>query len=86
MQIVSVADPVKEDTRYQNWGEFELRNNIRKAIEEPNWDEGVKGCRAGREPARQIVDTWYGKQKDMTFKACTAYEDFRELLAKETGD
>jgi predicted dehydrogenase len=85
IQIVSIADPVKEDTRYQNWGEFELRNNIRNAIEEPNWDEGVKGCRAGREPARQIVDTWYGKQKGMTFKACTAYEDFRELLARETG-
>jgi predicted dehydrogenase len=85
VQIVSVADPVKEDTRYQNWGEFELRNNIRRSIEEPKWDEGVKGCRAGREPARQIVDTWYGKQKDMTFKACTAYEDFRELLEKESG-
>jgi predicted dehydrogenase len=85
IQIVSVCDPVKEDTRYQNWGEYELRNNIRRAIEEPKWDEGVKGCRAGREPARQIVDTWYGKQKGMTFKACTAYEDFRELLEKETG-
>ena len=85
VQVVSVADPVLEDTRYQNWGEFELRNNIREAIEEPKWDEGVKGCRAGREPARQIVDKWYSKQKDMTFKACTSYEDFRELLAKESG-
>jgi predicted dehydrogenase len=85
LQIVSVADPVKEDTRYQNWGENELRNGIREAIQEPKWDEGVKGCRAGREPARQIVDTWYGKQKGMTFKACTAYEDFRELLEKESG-
>lgn len=84
-QVISVADPVFEDTRYQNWGEFELRNNIREAIEEPKWDEGVKGCRAGREPARQIIDKWYSKQKDMTFKACNAYEDFRELLAKETG-
>ena len=85
VQIVSVADPVLEDTRYQNWGEFELRNNIREAIEEPKWDEGVLGCRAGREPARQIVDKWYSKQKDMTFKACTSHEDFREMLAKETG-
>lgn len=85
IQIVSVADPVLEDTRYQNWGEHELRDNIRRAIEEPNWDEGVKGCRAGREPARQIVDKWYSKQKDMTFKACTAFEDFRELLVKENG-
>jgi hypothetical protein len=48
IQVISVADPVLEDTRYQNWGEFELRNNIREAIEEPKWDEGIKGCRAGR--------------------------------------
>ncbi len=85
VQITSVADPIFEDTRYQNWGEFELRNNIRFAIAEPKWDEGIKGCRAGREPARQIVDKWYSKQKEMTFKACKAYEDFRELLEKETG-
>jgi predicted dehydrogenase len=85
LQIVSVADPVLEDTRYQNWGEFELRNNIRRAINEPKWDEGVKGCRAGREPARQIIDKWYSKQTGTTFKGCTAYEDFRELLAKENG-
>jgi predicted dehydrogenase len=85
VQVVAVADPVLEDTHYQNWGEFELRNNIREAIEEPKWDEGVKGCRAGREPAKQIIDKWYSKQKNMTFKACTAYEDFRELLAKEAG-
>ena len=85
VQIVSVADPVFEDTRYQNWGEFELRNGIREAIEEPKWDEGVKGCRAGREPARQIIDKWYSKQKETTFKACTSYEDFREMLVKETG-
>ncbi len=85
VQIVSVADPVFEDTKYQNWGEFELRNNIREAIEEPKWDEGVPGCRAGREPARQIIDKWYSKQKNMTFKACTSYEDFRELLSREAG-
>ncbi len=85
LQVVSVADPVKEDTRYQNWGENELRDGIREAINEPKWGEGIKGCRAGREPAKEIVDTWYAKQKGITFKACTAYEDFRELLEKETG-
>jgi len=81
--ITAVADPVKEDTRYQNWGPYELRSTIRYAIGEPNWDEGVEGCRAGREPARQIVNTWYGKQKDLKYKGCNAYADFRELLEKE---
>ena len=85
LQIVAVSDPVKDDNRYQNWGENELRNNIRRALEEPLWDEGVKGCRAGREPARQIVDKWYSKNQGTSYKSCTAYEDFRELLEKETG-
>ncbi len=85
IQITALADPVKDDNRYQNWGEFELRNNIRRSIEEPLWDEGVKGCRAGREPAKRIIDTWYTKKQGATYKACTAYEDFRELLEKETG-
>jgi predicted dehydrogenase len=85
LQIIAVADPVKDDNRYQNWGEFELRNNIREAIEEPLWDEGIKGCRAGREPAKRIVDTWYSKKQGASYKACTAYEDFRELLEKESG-
>lgn len=85
LRIVSVADPVKDDNRYQNWGENELRNGIRRAIEEPLWDEKVKGCRAGREPAKQIIDTWYSKKSGAGYKACTAYEDFRELLEKETG-
>lgn len=85
LQIVSVADPVKDDNRYQNWGENELRNSIRRAIDEPLWDDKVKGCRAGREPAKQIIDTWYSKKAGSNYKACTAYEDFRELLEKETG-
>jgi predicted dehydrogenase len=85
LQIVSVADPVKDDARYQNWGENELRNGIRRAIEEPLWDDKVNGCRAGREPAKQIIDTWYTKKQGSDYKACTAYEDFRELLEKETG-
>ena len=85
IQIVAVADPVKEDTRYLNWGKHELRNNIREAIEEPTWDEGVTGCRAGREPAKRIVEAWYGKQKKMKYKDCAVYEDFREMLEKEKG-
>jgi len=85
LQIVSVADPVKDDSRYQNWGENELRNSIRRTLEEPLWDDKVKGCRAGREPAKQIIDTWYSKKQGTDYKACTAYEDFRELLEKEPG-
>ena len=81
LQIIAVADPVKQDDRYLNWGKNELRDMIRKSIDEPSWDGGVEGCRAGREPARKIVDTWYGKQKGYSeFKGCKAFEDYREML------
>jgi len=83
LRIIAVADPVKDDTRYQNWGQFELRNNIRRSIEEPQWDEGISGCRAGREPAKRIVEKWYSKQTNSgKYKGCHCYEDYRELLEK----
>ncbi len=83
LQIIAVADPVRQDDNYMNWGKYELRNMIRRSIEEEAWDEGVEGCRAGREPAKRIVETWYGKQKGGSkYKGCTAYEDYREMLEK----
>src|SRR5689334_18622094 len=39
---------------------------------------------AGREPARRLVEAYYGGHKPSgTWKGCTAYRDFRELLDKE---
>ena len=38
----------------------------------------------GREPARRVVDAYYGSRKGSgTYKGCTAYRDYRELLEKE---
>ncbi len=40
----------------------------------------------GREPARRLVDAYYAsRQKSGSYKGCTTYRDFRELLEKETG-
>ena len=85
LNIVAVCDPNLDDNTYLNWGKYELRDNIRRSIEEPLWDEGVEGCRAGRQPAKEIVEAWYGKQKDKKYKGCVSYADFRELLEKEKG-
>lgn len=42
---------------------------------------------AGREPARKIVEDYYGGQKSTgTYKGCAAYNDFRELLARDDID
>lgn len=40
----------------------------------------------GREPGRRIVEAYYGSRREQgSYKGCTAYADFRELLAKENG-
>ncbi len=84
LQITTVCDPVKDDNRYLNWRPYGLRDSIRREIDEPTWDEGVEGCRAGREPAKQIVNIWYGKQNDIDYKGCSAYADFRQCLEEES--
>jgi predicted dehydrogenase len=41
----------------------------------------------GREPARRIVEEHYGTGKESgAYKGCVAYEDFRELLARDDID
>ena len=40
----------------------------------------------GREPAKRVVEAYYGsRQGNGSYKGCTMYADFRELLAKENG-
>jgi predicted dehydrogenase len=42
---------------------------------------------AGREPARQMVESYYAKRKPSGgYKGCVAYGDFRELLARDDID
>ena len=37
----------------------------------------------GREPARRVVEAYYGARKEGTYRGCTAYRDYRELLDRE---
>lgn len=67
---------------YENWGadlsspgEVQLTHEMRTSV-------GM----GGREPARRLVDAYYGSRKSSAsgaYKGCNAYKDFRELLAKE---
>jgi len=46
-----------------------------------------KGQTIGREPARKIVESHYGLQETAgTYKGCTAYTDFRDVLARKDID
>lgn len=41
----------------------------------------------GREPAREAVEQYYSQQREAgTYKGCAAYNDFRELLARDDID
>ena len=83
LQFVAVVDPNKDSQDYVDWSNFGNRNRIRQFLEEPTWCEGDTGTRGGREVARQIMETYYRK-KGRPAAGIRSYEDFREMLEKET--
>ena len=84
VQVVAICDPNKDSNDYIEWGRHGIRNTIRKYLGNPTWRENEGGCPGGRQVGREVVDTYYAKQRGAEkFKACTAYADFRELLEKE---
>lgn len=86
IQIVAVCDPNKFTTDYVDWSLNGIRNNIRNALEDKTWGEGLKGIPGGRDVGQEFVQKYYGKSKPSgTYKGCSSYADFRELLEKE-GD
>jgi predicted dehydrogenase len=71
VQVVAVCDVNRESGGYVSW----------------NWTQGKEQRLAGREPARRAMDALYAKEKRSgTYRGCRAYNDFRELLAKEKVD
>jgi Oxidoreductase family, C-terminal alpha/beta domain/Oxidoreductase family, NAD-binding Rossmann fold len=85
LQFVSVCDPNKMSTNYIDWSPNEIRDDIRKVINDPNWGASFNGIPGGRDIGKELVEKYYSNQKDTNFKGCTAYADFRELLEKEKG-
>ena len=84
-QVVAVCDPNKEARGYKYWGKDDLRNDIRKVINDPNWkpggDDGVAG---GLDNGKSVVDAFYSNvRKQKSYKGCNAYADVRELFEKE---
>ena len=83
LQFVAVVDPNRDTQNYVDWEPFGNRNRIRRFLEEPAWCEGDTGVRAGRDVAKNIMETYYRK-KDRPSKGIRGYEDYREMLEKET--
>ena len=83
VQIVAVCDPVKDSTDYLDWSADGIRNSVRRVLEDPSWDEGVKGIHCGRDPFQRILEKYYAKQSGTQSYRVANYEDYRELLDKE---
>ena len=84
VQIVSVCDPETDNTNYVDWSKDGIRDGIRRLLDNPAWGKGVRGIRAGREVAREVIETYYAKTRSSeSYKGCSSYADFRELLEKE---
>jgi len=87
IQIVSVCDPSKHAIGYRDWGKTYLLEGMRSAIGKPDWRAGTEGAiPGGRDVAKDFVESYYAAQRPGgTFKGCSSYADFRELLDQEKG-
>ncbi|MDR1595111.1 MAG: Gfo/Idh/MocA family oxidoreductase [Prevotellaceae bacterium] len=80
IDIAGVADPNRESYNYIHWSEYGLRNSLRNLMGEPAWKEGVKGIPGGRNIMKEVVETYYRKNRPGYKGSVTAAEDYRELL------
>jgi hypothetical protein len=85
IQIVAMCDPEKDGTHYVEWSrKGQLREVVRKLLNDPSWRQGVDHVPGGRDVGKEIVETYYAKQRAADkFKGCATYADFRELLESQ---
>jgi len=84
VEVVAVCDVERDGVSYLEWGKDQIRDGIRRLIENPVWREGSIHVPGGRDVGKEIVDAYYAKQRgDEPMRGCATYVDFRELLEKE---
>jgi hypothetical protein len=85
VQITSVCDPNKFSTDYVDWSLNGIRNMVRRTIEDPEWGSGLDGIPGGRDVGQELVEKYYAlKSGKGAYSGCASYNDYRELLEKET--
>jgi predicted dehydrogenase len=84
VQVVAVCDVEKDGVNYLEWGKNDIRDTIRRLIGNPSWRENSHHVPGGRDVGKEIVETFYAKQRGKEqYKGCATYVDFRELLENE---
>ena len=82
LHVVSITDPNKDSEDYRDWSPHGLRNQVREFIKSPRWGSD-KGIRAGRDAAKEVVETYYANVRKMSdYKGVKTYVDFRDMLAE----
>jgi hypothetical protein len=81
IEIIAVADPNRESYDYIHWGAYGIRDGIRELIDEPLWKEGIKGIPGGRNIMKEVIETYYRKNRPGYKASIRAAEDYRDLLA-----
>ena len=85
LHLACICDPNKDSDDYRDWSPHGLRNSVRRFINQPNWGS-ENGIRAGREPGKEIVETYYANIRGMSdYKGCKTYVDYRDMLAESEG-
>ena len=84
VEVVAVCDVDRDGVGYLEWGKNQIRDGIRRMLDNPTWREGVTAVPGGLNVGKEIVDAFYARWRgDESRKGCAAYADFRELLEKE---
>src|SRR5689334_3382885 len=63
VQIVAVCDVEKDGKNYLEWSKNDIRSTIRRLIDNPTWREGSDHTPGGRDVGKEIVETYYAKQR-----------------------
>ena len=85
VQLTSVCDVNKYTTDYLDWSSQGIIRGIQRTLGNPDWGKYIKGIPGGRDIAVEYAEQYYGKNAASgSYKGCNSYEDFRELLEKES--
>ena len=84
IKVTAVCDVNKYTTDYKDWSNSRVKNTIRRTTGDSTWGQFIKGIPGGLDIGKMFVDKYYSGASTDNAKGCKAYEDYRDLLEKET--